>query len=240
MRENYLIFLSLLAFSFSTYSQDIAYSQKNFSVELGSSRIIFNGNKKTTSVSVLNKQPYPFLAQSSSVKEDSKTQGSYIITPPVIRLEPNQKSNLVIRLIKSEFPDDRESMERICVKGIPPKDNLEKENISKPEVVVQLSMNTCIKIFYRPYGIKEYPEQYYSTVKWSLSDGYYIAKNTSPFYINFNTVKQNGKTIAGFDYVPPFGQKRVKAFSKGGDIEWNVITDIGGITPVYKSYLVHE
>ncbi|HFS8112832.1 TPA: fimbria/pilus periplasmic chaperone [Enterobacter asburiae] len=226
--------------SFSVYSQELQTTQKNFAIELSTSRVIFTGDRKSVALSVLNPQSYPVLVQSISLKEDLKTPGSFMITPPLIRLEAQQRSNLLVRLINSSgFADNRESMEWMCVKGIPPKDNADMPSApGVPEVVLQVSLNTCNKIFYRPKGMTTSPASFYGSLKWTVMDGYYIVKNDGPFYMNFAEVKHNEKPVIGFDYIAPFSEKKIKAAkSSTGVIQWKLVTDTGGVSSEYKSQL---
>lgn len=232
--------LGLSIISFSVYAQEFQTTQKTFAIELSSSRVIFTGDRKSVSLSVLNPQSYPVLVQSVSYKEDLKTTGSFIITPPLIRLEAQQRSNLSVRRIDaSGFASDRESMEWMCVKGVPPKDSHDTPSVPDvPEVVLQVSLNTCNKIFYRPEGITKSPTSFYGSLKWAVRDGHYVVKNDGPFYMNFADVRHNGKPVFGFDYVPPFSEKKFKAAASGkGVMQWKLVTDTGGVSSAYKSSL---
>ncbi|EMJ5884541.1 fimbria/pilus periplasmic chaperone [Enterobacter cloacae] len=234
------ILLGLSFLSFCVYSQEIQTTQKTFAIELSSSRVIFTSDRKSVSLSVLNPQSYPVLVQSVSYKEDLKTSGSFIITPPLIRLEAQQRSNLSVRLIDaSGFANDRESMEWMCVKGIPPKDNDDSPSLpGVPEVVLQVSLNTCNKIFYRPKSMTDSPSSFYGSMTWTVRDGHYFVKNDGPFYMSFADVRHNGKPVFGFDYVAPFSEKKFKADASGtGIIEWKLVTDTGGVSSTYKSSL---
>lgn len=65
---------------------------------------------------------------------------TFIITPPLFRLDALQSSRL--RIVKTEgaFPIDRESLQWICVKAIPPKyeDKWAKEEVSGKNQIKQL------------------------------------------------------------------------------------------------------
>ncbi|MDZ5731097.1 fimbria/pilus periplasmic chaperone (plasmid) [Enterobacter sp. D2] len=234
------ILLGFSTLSFSVFSQELQTTQKTFAIELSSSRVIFTGDRKSVSLSVLNPQSYPVLVQSVAYKEDLKTAGSFIITPPLIRLEAQQRSNLSVRLIDaSGFANDRESMEWMCVKGVPPKDSHDAPSVpGVPEVVLQVSLNTCNKIFYRPRSVTESPSSFYGNLKWAVRDGHYFVKNDGPFYMNFADVRHNGNPVFGFDYIAPFSEKKFKAATSGtGVMQWKLVTDTGGVSSAYKSSL---
>lgn len=230
----------LFAASHPAISQEINATQKNFSIELGESRVIFNENSKLASLTVINPQSYPVLIQTSSINEDKKNTGSYVITPTLLRLESNQRSKLTVRIINPKgMPYDRESMEWICVKAIPPKDNEDDSSSqSSLKVQVQLSLNTCNKIFYRPKSISVATDKFYSNLGWKKDGDNLTAVNNSPLYINFHEVRLNNLPIAGFEYIPPYSERTVKISSSDkGEIQWAVINDTGGTSTTFKKVL---
>ncbi|NPE97657.1 Dr fimbrial biogenesis chaperone DraB, partial [Escherichia coli] len=68
-------------------------------------------------------QDYPMLVQSEVLSEDQKSPAPFVVTPPLFRLDGQQSSRLRIVRTGGEFPSDRESLQWICVKGIPPKED---------------------------------------------------------------------------------------------------------------------
>lgn len=226
--------------SFNLYSQGVKTTQKEFSIKIGVSRVIFPGDANITSLPVINPQDYPVLVQSFSLKEDMINSGSYIVTPTILRLESNQQSNLTIRILNQKsMPNDRETLEWLCVKAIPPKDIIhDSKPSSAPEVMLQLSLNTCNKIFYRPILISENPGKYYSDIKWKKNGQALTVKNSGPFYINFSEVKINNSKITDLEYIAPYSEKTVKTPSyRKTEIQWKVITDNGGISSTYNTSL---
>ncbi|MGT3194634.1 fimbrial biogenesis chaperone, partial [Yersinia enterocolitica] len=77
-------------------------------------------------------------------KHEKITTGPIVVTPPVQRLEPGEKS--MVRLSSTpeinKLPQDRESLFYFNLREIPPKS--EKAN------VLQIALQTKIKLFYRP------------------------------------------------------------------------------------------
>ncbi|HDD9959401.1 TPA: fimbria/pilus periplasmic chaperone, partial [Escherichia coli] len=99
-------------------------------------------------------------------------------TPPVQRLEPGAKS--MVRLSTtpdiSKLPQDRESLFYFNLREIPPRS--EKAN------VLQIALQTKIKLFYRPAAIKTRPNEVWQDqlILNKVSGGYRI-ENPTPYYV---------------------------------------------------------
>lgn len=145
-------------------------------------RVIYNATSKSISVNVNNDNTQlPYLAQVWLEDEKQKkiTEGSLVVTPPIQRLEPSSKSMVRITAtpdIKS-LPEDRESVFYLNLREIPPRSD-------KPNVL-QIALQTKIKLFYRPESIivkrgsAPWQEQLILNI---IEDGYQI-ENPTPYYI---------------------------------------------------------
>ncbi|MGL4529350.1 MAG: fimbrial biogenesis chaperone, partial [Citrobacter freundii] len=123
-------------------------------VSLDRTRAIFNGGEKSMTLSVSNdNNQLPYLAQAwlENDKQEKITTGPLVVTPPVQRMEPGTKS--LVRVAStpaiSALPQDRESLFYFNLREIPPKS--EKAN------VLQIALQTKIKLFYRPKAIEAKP-----------------------------------------------------------------------------------
>ena len=136
--------LCLVCFFFS-----ISVSQA--SVVVGGTRVIFDGTKKTTTVSVQNKDNVTNIVQSwlAIVDETSPAKDSFITTPPLFRLKAGEKGFVRILRTGKPMPEDRESMLWLNIKGIPATDDVSDKNI------VQFAINSRIKLIYRPAALKK-------------------------------------------------------------------------------------
>ncbi|ELC7077849.1 fimbria/pilus periplasmic chaperone [Salmonella enterica] len=152
----------------------------NAAVALDRTRAVFNGGEKSITLNISNEnQKVPYLAQAwlEDANEKKITTGPLIATPPVQRLEPGAKS--MVRVIApggSGLPQDRESLFYFNLREIPPK--------SKKENVLQIALQTRIKLFYRPAGIVQSPGAVWQDklVLHSISGGYRI-ENPTPYFI---------------------------------------------------------
>ncbi|XXD11642.1 molecular chaperone [Klebsiella sp. R445] len=118
-------------------------------VALDRTRLIINDNDRSVSANLLNtSSTTPFLAQ-SWVEDASgaKVTSPLMVLPPLQRINGGQKG--IARVTKTSgiaaLPQDRESLFYLNVREIPPKPD-------KPNVL-QLAMQSRIKLFYRPSAI---------------------------------------------------------------------------------------
>ncbi len=150
-------------------------------VSLDRTRAVFDGSKKSISLNISNEnKQIPYLAQAWLEDEHDKkiTTGPLVVTPPVQRLEPGSKS--MIRIMSapgiSRMPADRETLFYFNLREIPPKSD-------KPNVL-QIALQTRIKLFYRPEAIMKAPGAVWQDqlVLIPGAKGYRI-ENPTPYYI---------------------------------------------------------
>ncbi|MEQ0372421.1 fimbrial assembly chaperone [Klebsiella sp. JB_Kp025] len=223
--------LCLVCFFFS-----ISVSQA--SVVVGGTRVIFDGTKKTTTVSVQNKDNVTNIVQSwlAIVDETSPAKDSFITTPPLFRLKAGEKGFVRILRTGKPMPEDRESMLWLNIKGIPATDDVSDKNI------VQFAINSRIKLIYRPAALKNaIPEEFAQKLQWSNDVRAIKVKNDSPLYMNFSEIFINGKAVPEAWFVAPYSTIRIPVAnaSPAGkkEITWSVINDYGMSGPKYKAII---
>lgn len=119
-------------------------------VALDRTRVIFDGDNHSMSLNIRNDNPQlPYLAQAwIEDKDGNKIQSPIMALPPVQRLEPGAKSMVKLQLMpgaEAKMPQDRESLFYFNLREIPPK--------SKKANVLQLALQTRVKLFYRPAAL---------------------------------------------------------------------------------------
>ncbi|EBV5086535.1 molecular chaperone [Salmonella enterica subsp. enterica serovar Minnesota] len=169
-------------------------------VSLDRTRAIFPGGSKSISLNIANEnKQVPYLAQAwlEDVRGKKITTGPLVVTPPVQRLEPGAKS--MVRVMApgaAVLPQDRESLFYFNLREIPPKSD--KAN------VLQIALQTRIKLFYRPASIVKAPGAVWQDqlVLTTLPGGYRI-DNPTPYYITVIGMGGGEKQTAGskFDAV---------------------------------------
>lgn len=153
-------------------------------ISLDRTRVIFDGNQNTMSVNIRNdNSKLPYLAQAwVEDKDGNKIQSPLMALPPLQRVEPGDKSLVKLQLAPgaaASLPQDKESLFYFNLREIPPKS-------TKPNVL-QLALQTRVKIFYRPASLAkkwspaETPWQEKLTL--TRQGDRYEAHNPTPYYI---------------------------------------------------------
>ncbi len=215
---------------------------QQFSVKLGASRIIYDPAKSGAMLSVVNGQNYPMLVQTEIFLEDKTTKAPFTVTPPLFRLDGGQTSRLRLIRTGGDYAPDRESLHWVCVKGIPPKaDDLwakDDKGADESKAVsfnVKFSVNSCIKMFIRPAGVKGKPDDAAAALKWQKSGDKLTVTNDSPFYINLSQVTVGGKEVKDKRYLAPLTSDTFTLPAGGsGSVEWKAINDFGGESVLYR------
>ena len=237
-----LVILSLMQFAPLAVAQDIpaenkkpVYKTAAYKIEVGASRIIYHEKDKGAVLTITNPQDFPVLVQSQLTNIDNKAESAFMVTPPLFRLEANQKGKVKIVKILDSLPADREFMQWLCVQAIPPKDD-EDSNGDIVQVNVSMSLSLCNKILYRPDSIKGTPVDDASKITWESTGKSVIAKNPTPFYMNLHKVSIDGKAISEPGYIAPFSQVEYKNGNvNAGRAEWSIINDYGGHSDKFTS-----
>lgn len=164
----------------------------NAAIALDRTRAIFDGHDKSMSLSIRNDNPrLPYLAQAwLEDLQGNRINSPLMAVPPVQRVEPGNKSQIRLASLPevAALPQDRESIFYFNVREIPPRS--EKPN------VMQVALQTKIKLFYRPAAIVPatgdiWQEQLVLT---QTGKGYRI-DNPTPFYITVIGLSSSAKNI---------------------------------------------
>lgn len=235
--------MSLCAGNALAAQQDINTSTQSFSVQLGAKRVVYPLDSDGATLSVENPQDYPILVKSQVLDEDKITPASFVVTPPLFRLDGKQQSRLRIVRTGGGAPQ-QETLKWLCVTGIPPKADdawAQEGGGKKPDKVslnVQLSISTCIKLLIRPSIVKGESSAHAGDMTWTLDGNKLVANNPTPFYMSLTSLSVGGKTVGGLDYVPPSGSRAFNvAAGAGGQVEWKVMNDYGGDSRAYTAQL---
>ncbi|HHX0267580.1 TPA: fimbrial biogenesis chaperone [Escherichia coli] len=204
-------------------------------ISLDRTRAIFNGGEKSMTLNISNdNKQLPYLAQSwlENDKQEKITTGPLVITPPVQRMEPGAKS--LVRISSTpeieKFPQDRESLFYFNLREIPPKSN--KAN------VLQIALQTKIKLFYRPKAIEAEPNAIWQDqlVLRKVNNGYKI-ENPTPYFVTVIGIGNSEKQAKEGEFeavmiAPKSISKTVKVTDRK-NLYLSYINDYGG-RPVLK------
>lgn len=205
-------------------------------VALDRTRVIFNGSSQSVSLAITNKnKDLPYLAQAwMETSTFEKVSSPFVILPPLQRLEPAQSSQIRIEALEGPIkmlPQDRESLFYFNLREVPPAS--EKPN------VLQIALQSKIKLFYRPESIILTPTEI-SNHPWQeqlllIKQGdAIIARNPTAFYTTVLTVQasKDAEIISGMDaiMVAPFSEEKIPISAKvlGNSPVLTYINDYGG------------
>lgn len=209
---------SLILFFISLFIINTSYA----GVIISGTRVIYNEGNKNVSINVKNPDKMPYLIQSWIDDFEEKKQSKFTITPPLFRLNPDKENTLRIFLTEEGLPSDQESLFWLNIKTIPATE--------KTENSLQIAFKTQMKLIYRPKSLKDVNfEEEQKKLSWSKERGKVIVYNPTPYFMNFQTIKFNGKLVDDVSYVKPFSTKSfdINDNNEHGLISWELINDYG-------------
>lgn len=177
-------------------------------VNLDRTRIVFSERDKASSLRIENEsKTQPYLALSWIEDTGGRKDSRYFMAlPPIQRIEAGTSSQ--VRIVKqaatSQLPHDRESLFYFNLREVPPK----SAAIGGERSVMQVAMQSRIKLFWRPKAISKKPGDE-SEMKMEISADAkgLTVHNPTPYFITLAWLSKDGKTmLPGFDslMVAPF------------------------------------
>lgn len=209
---------SIILFFISLFITNTSYA----GVIISGTRVIYNEGNKNVSINVKNPDKMPYLIQSWIDDFEEKKQSKFTITPPLFRLNPDKENTLRIFLTEEGLPSDQESLFWLNIKTIPATE--------KTENSLQIAFKTQMKLIYRPKSLKDVNfEEEQKKLSWSKERGKVIVYNPTPYFMNFQTIKFNGKLVDDVSYAKPFSTKSfdINDNNEHGLISWELINDYG-------------
>lgn len=194
---------------------------------VGATRVVFTGDMKETSLSVMNGEDSSvFLIRSWVSSDNAGEKVPFMTTPPLFRIEPGQNNNIRINQTSSNLPQDKESVYWLNTLAIPPESKVKSDNS------LQFSLNTRIKLFYRPTAInkQEAVDHAFEKVTFNYAGNSLVAKNPTPYFVNLTRITINGSELKEGYMVAPESSVNIKEPASSGSITWQAINDFGGLT----------
>lgn len=206
----------------------------NASLKLGSNRLVYEGDKSDTTLSLKNDDTRAFLVQTwLDTKGNPLLSGikiPFMIAPALFQMEPNSENLIQLVYFGAGLPKDRESLLWLNIKTVPAVSENEKELNNK----MLLAVSNRIKVFYRPAGLQGTSVAAIKSLIWKRDGKQSVAAvNNTPFYVVMNRLILNNKeTVVSIEtnntVVPPFGQKVFSLAAQNTDtiaVTWSGIND---------------
>lgn len=204
-----------------------SYAQASLTMDR--TRVIYDAAKPGVSVVVENIDAKdPFLVQTWLESSEGKKIAEPLVALPLLqRIEPNQKKQIRINSVNEAtlLPQDKESLMYFNILGVPPKSSLEN--------VVEVVIQSRFKLFYRPKGLKKYPDNNWQqelTLEKKNNQIYF--KNPTPYHIVVININNTPQKVKGFseimikpnsNYSYPLNEKK----RSSGDIIVTYLDDYG-------------
>ena len=215
---------------------------------MGGTRVIYEEGKREASISVTNADaamPYlveswvenyltmdnrgtrPLLVQTwlddgRDTTNPQELKLPFIVTPPLFRLEPEQKNMLRINYTGAQLPADRESVFWLNVKSIAP---TQKDDVNK----LQVNIKSKFKIFYRPKNLAGEAESAWQALTFSTAGNRLVAHNPTAYFVSFFSLSVGGQELESPGMIAPFSDQSWPV-NRSGVVKWRAINDFGGIT----------
>lgn len=201
----------------------LAISQATAAVVVGGTRFIYPQDKNMIAVPVDNTdKKTAYLIQGWIEKADGITKSKdFILTPVLFQLDAGKKGTLRVMLKQSAFPEDRETLLWLNIRGIPETQEYRKNKL-------QVVINSKFKFFYRPAGLTE-PD--YNDLRYEKKGNKINIINNTPFHITVRHLTVNDKEYTVSDMIIPFESLTVPltAIHSNDTITASYISDFGGI-----------
>lgn len=199
-------------------------------INVDRTRIVMSSSDKSLAITLTNEsKDVPFLAQSWIEEASGKRSETYLLAlPPLQRIDGGKKAQVRIMALPgmTTLPKDRETLFYYNIREVPPKS--EKAN------VLQIAMQSRLKLFWRPEAIKKAANvrtEEQLTIERNAKE--LTIKNPTPYYITLGYLGADNKgSFPGFDsiMVAPFSSQKFKAGNfKGSELSVGYIDDFGGL-----------
>lgn len=217
-------------------------------IVINGTRIIFEAKNKETVVQLKNNGKSPLLVQAwldtgNPKSRPDEVSTPFVITPPVIRIDPAQGQALRILKSGGQLAQDKETLFWFNVLEIPPKPT---KQLADGENLMQFAFRSRIKLFYRPDNLGLSSQEAYKKLKFDVINAASLrVRNDSPYFITFKNIEfkpsKNSPALASVDKFPermvsPGGELVLPVVKKGTgslagtSVFYAVINDYGGET----------
>lgn len=216
-------------------------------VAINGTRIVFNAKDKESVVQLKNNGKNPYLLQlwiddGNPKSRPGEVNVPFVITPPVVRIDPEKGQAVRVMFTGAILPQDRESLYWFNMLEVPPKPT---KMIEAGSNILQLAFRTRIKLFYRPANLEYSVLESYKKLRFKRNGNTLNVKNDSPYFITLSSVeirRAKGSAVAAVvesfpqRMIAPKGEMNLQLVTKkserldGLTLFYSVINDYGGET----------
>lgn len=205
-----------------------AADTKKGGTSLGATRLIYPQGATEISVPVTNSSSTSrYLIQSWMENAAGQKTTDFVVTPPLFVSKPKAESTLRIMYIGGALPADRETVFYLHSKTIPSVN----PNTIQSQNVLQIAIESVIKVFVRPKGLPVPADKAPSQLKCTRSGGQLKITNPSPYYVSLVEVNVGLQKLDN-TMVPPKGNISLRVpQNAAGSVTFKAVNDYGSYTP---------
>ncbi|UFH48288.1 fimbrial biogenesis chaperone [Pseudomonas sp. KNUC1026] len=217
-------------------------STSHAALVLSATRIVHEGDQRSTSVMIRNPSQHTYAAQTwvNTAADDTTTAVPFMPSPGLFRLDPGKDQLVRINSLPHTLPDDRESLFFFNLQEIPqakPGDDTSN--------VLSIALRTRIKLFHRPKALKGEPQKRIGELAWQWlpATGEVRVTNPTPYHFTFRQVltAQGERLQPGM--VEPFADLRLRlpeGASAPLHVRFSTINDYGGTGELHTASVTTE
>lgn len=193
----------------------------NAAFSLSATRVIHHESMKESSFEVYNNGDDAILVQ-TWLDADGGDAPPFALTPPLVKINPNQHNLIRVFYQGSGLPKEKESLFWLNVLAIPV--------VVESEHTLHVALQQRIKLFYRPSGLPGDARSAPEYLRLLVKDNQLVVQNPTPYHVNISSFKQGGLEFDG-DMLTPYGKIYIPAagVQDSGRVEVAVINDFGAI-----------
>lgn len=208
-------------------------------ISISRTRVIFQSTDNAQTVTLQNHGALPYLVQSAVVATPvGRETAPFITTPPLFRLEGNSKNAIrILRQGAAALPDDRESVFYFTAIAVPSMTQPKEAEDASLAARISVGIRNTIKLFYRPAGLSMTQEEAAGRLTFQHQGGKMQMNNPTPYYLTFSRLAFDTAevNVSGGVMIAPFSQLSVPASGSARQVQWTVINDFGGNSPLFKT-----
>lgn len=235
-----LIFAALLVWGLLFAKE--SYAEGGLSLD--QTRVVFEGDAKSTKVTLSNQSERVYLVNSRVLMTPDGSEKStavlpFMVTPPLFRLEKESRNTVLIsRNSTSALPTDRESVFYLSFLAIPSVKKGTEGVMDEGSTTTQVSfgIRTLIKLFYRPTGFSMPVSAAPEKLTFVQQGMQLQVTNPTPYYQTLAQLTLNGQPINVREQgamIAPFSTQTYQVKVQAHDIHWSVINDFGGLSETF-------
>lgn len=209
-------------------------------LKLPQTRVIFRAENKSATAGIQNQSNRPYLVKAEVLNvpgQEVPAAAPFVVTPPLFRLESD--SQYTVRILPqgtTPLPNDRESVFYLSFLAIPPGNKPGTKDDIAVSARLSVGLQTMIKLFYRPAGLKMSAREAQGKLTFSARQGVVVMDNPTPYYLTLNTLTLRGQNIdlaAPGAMIAPFSSKTYSVEGKKDTAVYTVIDDYGAVSRSY-------